>query len=128
MLYGQDYDTPDGTCIRDYIHIHDLCQAHLLALEQLLTGADSTAYNLGNGTGFSVKQVIDVAKKVTGQSISVVMGERRKGDPAALVADSKRAQAVLGWRPKYAGLATIIAHAWQWEKRYADSTMELDNM
>jgi len=127
-LYGQDYDTPDGTCIRDYIHVHDLCQAHLLALEQLFTGADSTAYNLGNGTGFSVKQVIDVAKKVTGQSISVVIGERREGDPAALVADSRRAQTVLGWKLKYAGLATIIAHAWQWEKRYADSTTEFDDM
>jgi len=116
-VYGQDYDTPDGTCIRDYIHINDLCQAHLLALEQLLSGAESAAYNLGNGAGFSVKQVIDVAKEVTGKTIPVLMGERRGGDPARLVADSKKAQTVLGWQPQYADLATIIAHAWQWETR-----------
>ncbi len=114
-VYGQDYDTPDGTCIRDYIHINDLCQAHLLALEQLLSGAESAAYNLGNGAGFSVKQVIDVAKEVTGKTIPVLMGERRGGDPARLVADSKKARTVLGWQPQYADLATIIAHAWQWE-------------
>jgi len=114
-VYGQDYDTPDGTCIRDYIHINDLCQAHLLALEQLLSGAESAAYNLGNGAGFSVKQVIDVAKEVTGKTIPVLMGERRGGDPARLVADSKKAQTVLAWQPQYADLATIIAHAWQWE-------------
>ncbi|MDM8560195.1 UDP-glucose 4-epimerase GalE [Candidatus Parabeggiatoa sp. HSG14] len=114
-VFGQDYDTPDGTCIRDYIHINDLCQAHLLALEKLLAGSKSTAYNLGNGAGFSVKQVIDVAKKVTKQPISVIMGKRRAGDPARLVADSKQAQTVLGWQPQYADLATIIAHAWQYE-------------
>ncbi|MEN8217790.1 MAG: UDP-glucose 4-epimerase GalE [Pseudomonadota bacterium] len=116
-VYGQDYDSPDGTCIRDYIHINDLCQAHLLALEQLLSGAESAAYNLGNGAGFSVKQVIDVAKEVTGKAIPVQMGDRRAGDAARLVADSKRAQTVLGWLPQYADLATIIAHAWQWETR-----------
>ncbi|KHD07761.2 UDP-galactose-4-epimerase [Candidatus Thiomargarita nelsonii] len=114
-VYGQDYDTPDGTCIRDYIHINDLCQAHLLALEQLLSGAESAAYNLGNGAGFSVKQVIDVAKEVTGKTIPVLMGERRGGDAARLVADSKKAQTVLAWQPQYADLDTIIAHAWQWE-------------
>jgi UDP-glucose 4-epimerase len=114
-MYGQDYDTPDGTCVRDYIHINDLCQAHLLAIEQLFDGAKSTVYNLGNNAGFSVKQVIDVAKEVTGQEIPVVLGERRKGDPDNLVADSKKAQTVLGWQPQYADLATIIAHAWQWE-------------
>lgn len=116
-VYGQDYDTPDGTCIRDYIHINDLCQAHLLALEQLLSGAESAAYNLGNGAGFSVKQVIEVAKEVTGKAIPVLMGERRGGDAARLVADSKRAQTVLGWQPQYADLATIIAHAWQFLRR-----------
>jgi UDP-glucose 4-epimerase len=114
-VYGQDYDTPDGTCIRDYVHINDLCQAHLLALKQLFAGAESAAYNLGNSEGFSVKQVIDVAKEVTGRTIPVIMGERRGGDPARLVADSKRAQTILGWQPQYAELATIIAHAWQWE-------------
>lgn len=117
-IYGQDYATPDGTCIRDYIHINDLCQAHLLALQQLLTGdSSSAAYNLGNGAGFSVKQVIDVAREITKQPIPVVIGENRGGDAASLVADSKRAQTMLGWQPQYAELATIIAHAWQWEEK-----------
>jgi UDP-glucose 4-epimerase len=116
-VFGQDYDTPDGTCLRDYIHVHDLCQAHLLALEQLLNGTDSTVYNLGNGAGFSVKQVIDIAKQITKKEISVVIGERRPGDPAHLVADSKLAQQELKWQPQYADLTTIIAHAWRWEMR-----------
>ncbi len=116
-IYGQDYDTPDGTCLRDYIHITDLCKAHLLALEQLLNGADSAAYNLGNGAGFSVKEIIDIAEKVTDKKIPVIMGERRIGDPARLVAESKQAQTVLGWQPQYADLATIITHAWQWENK-----------
>lgn len=117
-VFGKDYDTPDGTCIRDYIHIEDLCQAHLLALEQLLNGTASAAYNLGNGTGFSVKQVIDVAETVINKPIPVTMGERRPGDPVRLVADSKLAQAQLGWQPQYAQLETIIEHAWQWETKY----------
>ncbi|BAP55572.1 NAD-dependent epimerase/dehydratase [Thioploca ingrica] len=116
-VFGQDYDTPDGTCIRDYIHINDLCQAHLLALEYLFQGGNSTAYNLGNGSGFSVTEVIEVAKQVTHKPIEVVMGERRMGDPARLVADSKQIQTQLGWQPQYADLATIVAHAWQWETR-----------
>lgn len=116
-VFGQDYDTPDGTCIRDYIHINDLCQAHLLALEYLFQGGNNTAYNLGNGSGFSVTELIEVAKQVTHQPIEVVMGERRMGDPARLVADSKQIQTQLGWQPQYADLATIVAHAWQWETR-----------
>ena len=116
-VFGQDYDTPDGSCLRDYIHVQDLCQAHLLALEQLLNGTDSTVYNLGNGAGFSVNQVIDIAKKVTRKEIPVVIGERRPGDPARLVADSKLAQQELKWQPQYADLTTIIAHAWRWEMR-----------
>jgi UDP-glucose 4-epimerase len=116
-IFGQDYDTPDGTCIRDYIHINDLCQAHLLALEYLFQGGSSTAYNLGNGSGFSVTEVIEVARQVTNQPITVIMGERRLGDPARLVADSQQIQTQLGWQPQYADLATIIAHAWQWETR-----------
>ncbi|NJO15563.1 MAG: UDP-glucose 4-epimerase GalE [Thioploca sp.] len=116
-VFGQDYDTPDGTCIRDYIHINDLCQAHLLALEYLFQGGNSTAYNLGNGSGFSVTEVIEVAKQITHQPITVVMGERRVGDPARLVADSKKIQTQLGWQPQYADLATIVTHAWQWETR-----------
>ncbi len=115
-VFGQDYDTSDGTYIRDYIHIEDLCEAHLLALEQLLNGAESAAYNLGNGSGFSVKQVIDVAEKVVNNKpIPVIIGERRPSDPIRLVADSKLAQTMLGWQPKYAQLETIITHAWQWE-------------
>ncbi len=116
-VFGQDYDTPDGTCIRDYIHINDLCQAHLLALEYLFQGGNSTAYNLGNGSGFSVTEVIEVAKQITHQPITVVMGERRVGDPARLVADSKKIQTQLGWQPQYEDLATIVTHAWQWETR-----------
>jgi UDP-glucose 4-epimerase len=116
-VFGQDYDTPDGTCIRDYIHIVDLCQAHLLALEQLFNGGESAVYNLGNGAGFSVKQVIDIAKEITEKPIKIVLGERRIGDPAHLVADATRAKVQLGWQPRYTDLATIINHAWQWEKR-----------
>lgn len=116
-VYGQDYATPDGTCIRDYIHINDLCQAHVLALEALFNGANSNAYNLGNGAGFSVKQVIEVAEAVTGKNIPVKIVARRAGDPARLVADAKQAQAALNWQPQYADLTSIIAHAWQWETR-----------
>lgn len=117
-VFGRDYDTPDGTCIRDYIHINDLCQAHLLALAHLLNDGDSAAFNLGNGAGFSVQEVIDIASEVVGHSIPVQFGERRPGDPARLVADAKRAQAVLGWQPRYADLKTIIAHAWRWEQQH----------
>lgn len=116
-VFGRDYDTPDGTCIRDYIHVEDLCQAHLLALERLLDGASSNVYNLGNGSGFSVQQVIDAAVRISGRSIVVVDGERRAGDPARLIADSTKALEELGWQPAYADLEAIIKHAWQWEQR-----------
>ena len=116
-VFGTDYDTPDGTCIRDYIHVTDLCNAHLLALRRLVDDGRSRAYNLGNGNGFSVKQVIDAARKVSGSNIVVAEGPRRDGDPARLIADSKRAQTELGWRPRYPDLDTIIAHAWAWETR-----------
>jgi UDP-glucose 4-epimerase len=116
-LYGNDYDTTDGTCIRDYIHVSDLCDAHLLALEQLTQGGESNRYNLGNGQGYSVQEVIDAAAKVTGREIPVVRGERRPGDPATLVADSARARSKLGWSPRFADLDTIIAHAWAWEQK-----------
>ncbi|GAB6043741.1 UDP-glucose 4-epimerase GalE [Endothiovibrio diazotrophicus] len=115
-VYGEDYDTPDGTCIRDYVHVADLCQAHRLALEGLLAGAASAVYNLGNGQGFSVREVIDTAARVTGLEIPRRIGERRPGDPARLVADSRRAREELGWRPAYADLATIIAHAWAFKQ------------
>ena len=116
-MFGRDYDTPDGTCIRDYIHIEDLCQAHWLALQHLMDGGASEAFNLGNGTGFSVQQVIDTARSVTGRPIHVVDGPRRAGDPAVLVADSRRARKHLGWAPTYPELVTIVKHAWGWERR-----------
>jgi len=118
-VFGQDYQTPDGTCIRDYVHINDLCQAHGLALQSLMGGAGSQAYNLGNGSGFSVQQVIDTARTVTGREIPVVYAERRAGDPARLVADSRAATSQLGWKPQFAALETLIEHAWAWEQKAA---------
>ena len=116
QVFGRDYDTDDGTCIRDYIHIVDLCSAHLLALQYLSSGGKSDKFNLGNGKGFSVQEVISAVKKVTGKKIKVVDAPRRTGDPARLVADAARAVEVLGWKPVYADLETIVAHAWGWEK------------
>ncbi|MDZ7910069.1 MAG: UDP-glucose 4-epimerase GalE [Gemmobacter sp.] len=116
-VFGQDYDTPDGTCIRDYVHINDLCQAHWRAVQSLVTGGPSQAYNLGNSSGFSVQEVIDTARRVTGKEIAVQYAARRAGDPARLVADSSRAMSVLGWKPQFAALETLIQHAWQWEQR-----------
>jgi UDP-glucose 4-epimerase len=118
-VFGRDYDAPDGTCIRDYIHIQDLCSAHWLALQLLINGADSQAYNLGNGNGFSVQKVINTAEQVTRCKIRLVDAVRRKGDPVRLVADSTLARKQLGWKPQYADLATIIEHAWKWEIRSA---------
>lgn len=111
-VYGQDYPTPDGTCVRDYIHVTDLCVAHLLALEALETPSASYIYNLGNGQGYSVQQVIEAARRITGHAIPVREGERRQGDPAVLVADATRAKQELLWEPKYSALDTIIQHAW----------------
>lgn len=116
-IHGDDYPTADGTCIRDYIHVADLSEAHWLALQHLQAGKGSARFNLGNGQGFSVKQVIDVAERVTGRRVPLVYGPRRAGDPPVLVADSGRAKAELGWQPQFAALETIIAHAWQWECR-----------
>jgi UDP-glucose 4-epimerase len=117
QVFGRDYDTPDGTCIRDYIHIVDLCAAHLLALQHLIGGGASERFNLGNGSGFSVQQVIDTVEKVTGSKVAVVDGSRRGGDPARLVADSSRARAQLGWQPMFADLEAIVAHAGAWERK-----------
>jgi UDP-glucose 4-epimerase len=118
-MFGGDYDTPDGTCIRDYVHVTDLCRAHLLALERLISDGASAAYNLGNGDGYSVKEVIETASRVTGRTIPAVEAPRREGDPARLVADSALARRELGWQPRYGDLDTIIAHAWAWESRAA---------
>jgi UDP-glucose 4-epimerase len=115
QLFGQDYDTPDGTCIRDYIHVDDLASAHILAMDYLNNGEHSGVFNLGNGNGYSVNEVIKTAEKVTGKSVPVTYAPRRQGDPARLVADATRAKKTLGWQPKYADLATIIQHAWDWE-------------
>jgi UDP-glucose 4-epimerase len=114
QLFGTDYPTPDGTCIRDYIHIADLSQAHLLALESLFGGAPSNIYNLGNGQGYSNLEVIETARKITGRTIKVREGQRRPGDPAILVASSDRIKAELGWKPKYPKLEEIMATAWNW--------------
>ena len=116
-VFGDDYDTPDGTCIRDYVHVVDLCQAHLLALDRLIGGAESAAYNLGNGSGFSVREVIASAARVTGRPVPVVASPRRAGDPARLVADSTLAKRELEWKPRHDDLDTIIRHAWAWETR-----------
>ena len=109
---------PDGTCIRDYIHIVDLASAHALAIDYLGQGGASAAFNLGNGNGFSVQEVIEAARHVTGMEIRVVDAERRPGDPPRLVADSTRARQVLGWQPQFDALDIIIAHAWAWEQQY----------
>ncbi|WP_194788858.1 UDP-glucose 4-epimerase GalE [Pseudomonas sp. UFMG81] len=117
-VFGRDYDTPDGTCIRDYVHIADLASAHALAVVYLLEGGASTAFNLGNGQGFSVQQVIDMAREVTGRDIQVVDAPRRAGDPPRLVADAGKAREVLGWRPVHDSLEEIVRHAWHWEQKY----------
>jgi UDP-glucose 4-epimerase len=114
-IFGDDYDTPDGTCIRDYVHVTDLCQAHMLALQRLLQGGASGVFNLGNGNGFSVMEVIQAAKKVAGRDIPLEIKERREGDPPRLVADSRRAIQELAWKPIYVDLETIILHAWTQE-------------
>jgi UDP-glucose 4-epimerase len=117
--FGTNFPTPDGSCIRDYIHVQDLCTAHLLALKKLGEGAQTTVYNLGNGNGHSVTEVIEAARRVTGHPIPVRDDPPREGDPPVLVADAQRARAELGWVPQYADIETIIAHAWQWERRVA---------
>jgi UDP-glucose 4-epimerase len=114
MIFGEDYKTEDGTCIRDYIHVMDLAAAHLLAVDRLRKGGESRIYNLGNGTGFSVKEVIEVARKVTGREIKAEVAPRRAGDPAVLIASSKKAVEELGWKPKFNSLETIIETAWSW--------------
>lgn len=114
-IFGSDYDTPDGTCIRDYVHVCDLCDAHLLAAERLLQGDAGGRFNLGNGEGFSVRQVIDTASEVTGVAIKVRIEPRRAGDPARLVADSALARSELRWQPRRSALRDIVADAWRWE-------------
>lgn len=118
MIYGDDYKTPDGTCVRDYVHVTDLASAHLLALQRLRNGGESKIYNLGNGKGFSVKEVIDVTRKVTGVNIKAQVDKRRPGDPAILIASSEKAKKELNWNPKFDSLETIIQSAWNWHKNH----------
>lgn len=124
-IFGEDYATPDGTCIRDYIHVSDLAQAHILALDSLLAGGENNVFNLGNGVGFSVREVIETARRVTGHPIPAVVSPRRAGDPAQLIASSEKAKTVLGWKPQYDSLETILATAWAWHKNHPNGFEEV---
>ena len=118
-VFGRDYDTPDGTCVRDYVHVSDLCDAHWLSLQSLMNGANSQRYNLGNGKGFTVQEVIETAQRVTGLPITSLDAPRREGDPDRLVADATKAKKILGWQPQFTDLDEIVAHSWAWESRVA---------
>jgi UDP-glucose 4-epimerase len=120
FIFGDDYHTPDGTCIRDYIHVNDLATAHILALKALEGGAAREVYNVGNGSGFSVKEVIDVAREVTGQAIPAEVRPRRAGDPARLIASSEKLRRELGWEPRYPGLGEIVGSAWNWFRSHPE--------
>lgn len=115
-MFGTDYPTPDGTCVRDYIHVTDLATAHVLGLEYLLQGGETCVFNLGNGNGFSVREVIEAARRVTQRDIPAMECDRRPGDPPSLVGSSEKARQVLGWQPQYSDLETMIRHAWQWHQ------------
>lgn len=119
-VFGTDYPTKDGTCVRDYIHVTDLAAAHILAVKYLIDGNESNTFNLGNGVGFTVNEVIEKAKQVTKLPIKVEQDDRRAGDPAVLIASSEKAKEVLGWKPKYDSLETIIETAWNWHKNHPD--------
>jgi UDP-glucose 4-epimerase len=124
-VFGDDYPTRDGTCVRDYVHVADLAQAHILALERLDRG--SAVYNLGNGEGFTVKEVIETARRVTGHTIPAVVGPRRAGDPATLVASSEKIRRELGWRPRYSSLRAIVESAWEWHRAHPRGYDERDS-
>ena len=119
-IFGDDYPTKDGTCVRDYIHVTDLAQAHILAVDYLMKGNSSDIFNLGNGVGFTVKEVIETVRKVTGHQVPAVISPRRAGDPAQLIASSEKAKSVLGWKPQHADIEEIIATAWKWHKHHPD--------
>jgi UDP-glucose 4-epimerase len=120
LIYGTDYNTPDGTCIRDYVHIEDLASAHVLALDALDAGEGRLVYNLGNGRGYSVREVIDIAREVTGVDFPAIETDRRPGDADRLVASSERIHADLGWTPRFTDLRDIIASAWAWHTAHPD--------
>ncbi|WP_242271383.1 UDP-glucose 4-epimerase GalE [Bacillus cereus group sp. BfR-BA-01310] len=117
IMFGEDYNTPDGTCIRDYIHVEDLVAAHFLGLKDLQNGGESDFYNLGNGNGFSVKEIVEAVREVTNHEIPAEVAPRRAGDPARLVASSQKAKEKLGWNPQYVEVKTIIEHAWNWHQK-----------
>ena len=117
-IFGTDYDTPDGTCIRDYIHVTDLARAHILALKRLEGGGNSGIYNLGNGNGYSVREVLETIRKVTKRKMTIMESPRRAGDPARLVASSEKIRRELGWTPEYPALETIVETAWQWHRKH----------
>ena len=123
-IFGTDYDTKDGTCVRDYIHVNDLAQAHILALKYLQEGKESNIFNLGNGVGFTVKEVLETARRVTGHPIPVREEARRAGDPSTLIASSDKAKEVLGWRPEFDDLETVISTAWNWHKNHPQGYKE----
>ena len=123
-IFGNDYETKDGTCVRDYIHVNDLAQAHILAMEYLRKGNDSNIFNLGNGVGFTVKEVVETARKVTGHPIPAKEESRRAGDPSTLIASSDKAKEILGWKPKSDDLETIITTAWNWHKNHPNGYEE----
>jgi len=119
-IYGDDYPTADGTCVRDYIHVDDLAEAHLLALDRLRAGAGSGVYNLGTGRGYSVREIIETARRVTGHPIPAVVTARRPGDPAVLIASSEKARRELGWRPKRESVEDVVRSAWRWHRSHPD--------
>ncbi|SCH07771.1 MULTISPECIES: UDP-glucose 4-epimerase GalE [unclassified Romboutsia] len=123
-IFGDDYDTHDGTCIRDYIHVTDLADAHILAVHKLREGCDSNIYNLGSGNGFTVKEMIEAARKVTGHPIPAKVCERRAGDPAKLVAASQKARCELGWEPKFENVEAMISSAWNWHQNHPDGFLK----
>ncbi len=123
-IFGDDYDTPDGTCIRDYVYIEDLIAAHILALEYLKNGGESDVFNLGSNNGYSVKEMLDAAREVTGQEILATIAPRRAGDPSTLIASSEKAKRVLGWQPEVTEVKDIIATAWQWHQAHPHGYQE----
>jgi len=123
-IFGNDYDTPDGTCVRDYVHVSDLAIAHMKAVDYLRSGGKSNAFNLGNGRGFSVKEIVEVASKVTWTALNPQIEPRRPGDPATLVASNQKARETLGWNPQYGDLETIVQHAWNWTRANPDGYPE----
>jgi UDP-glucose-4-epimerase GalE len=123
-IYGDDYETPDGTCIRDYVHVSDIAEAHVLALKSLEQSQGFTAYNLGNGLGFSVKEVIDTAARIAGRAVPAAMSPRRPGDPACLVGDAQRIRRDLGWKTRFPDLETIIGTAWRWHRSQVERPEE----